>query len=153
MADPEFLRSQRTFNPRSEKVRAPRFSEPDQSFFDSRDKAQVKYEMLRSALVDHQPVATVAEEHGFSRIRFYQVKAQFEQRGIGGLIDDVPGPKRSRKLTPEISEFIHHQKRLNPKLSGAKIMDLVARTFGLKVSKRTVEREIARMNTHIKKNG
>src|SRR2546428_785409 len=71
----ESLRQHGTLNPRPESVTDPLFQTQD--FFDARDLAQVKYEMLRRVRIDRAPVQTTATAFGFSRIAVYQIGQRF----------------------------------------------------------------------------
>jgi transposase len=116
-------------------VRAPLFCSGT-GFFLAADKVQVKYEMLRSHLVDAQPVTEAAAAHGYSRAAFYLVSASFEQLGMAGLLDERRGRRGPVKLHPEIVEFIRAQAHG----SGADVADQVAQRFGVRLHRRTVER-------------
>ena len=70
------LRRHHALNPRPEAVTDPAFVTGD-PFFDARDLVQVKYEMLRRARRDGQPVGRAATAFGFSRPSFYQAQALF----------------------------------------------------------------------------
>ena len=58
------LRAERSLNPRPEAVSDGRFSSSE--FLDARDLVQVKYEMVRRARVDGEPVGRAAAAFGFS---------------------------------------------------------------------------------------
>jgi hypothetical protein len=58
----------------------------------NRRPEQVKYEMLRQALLERQPIGQNACQFGFSRPSFYQALANFKQNGLLGLMRDKPGP-------------------------------------------------------------
>ncbi len=116
-------------------VQAPLFA-AGSGFFLAADKVQVKYEMLRAHLVDRQSVIEAAAVHGYSRAAFYLVSASFEQRGMGGLLDERRGRRGPVKLAPEIVEFI----RADATGSGAQIAAQVADRFGVRLHRRTVER-------------
>ena len=133
----------RTLNPHPERVV---FNQTkDFPFLDASDKAQVKYEMIRAVEVDKMPVSNAARSFGYSRTSFYQVKKAFEQEGIVSLGDTKPGRKGPTKLTPEAIDFIRQQKQENAKLSGAELAKLVESTFGINVTKRTIERLVKGM--------
>ena len=75
-------------------------------FFDARDLVQVKYEMLRRARREGQPVSQVAAAFGFSRPSFYAAQALFEQAGLPGLVPQWPGPRRAHKLSEAVVDFL-----------------------------------------------
>lgn len=123
-------------HPHPEAVTAPLFTGP-QPFFLSLDKVQVKYEMLRAHVVDGITVVAAADTHGYSRAAFYLVLAAFEERGLTGLLDEPRGRHGPLKLTPEIVDFLRDA---DPTASGAQLADLVARSFGVSLHRRTLER-------------
>jgi hypothetical protein len=62
------LRETRSLNPRPEAVTDSRFASPGAAgFFDPRDLAQVKYEMVRAVRVEKMPVTAAAAGFGLSR--------------------------------------------------------------------------------------
>jgi len=87
----EALRACGTLNPRPERVTDPLFH--GHSFFDARDRVQVKYEMLRRVEREHVGVRTAATACGFSRMAWYQVKARYDMHGLVGLLPQRRGPK------------------------------------------------------------
>ena len=80
----EELRKRGALHPRPEQVTDELFTTAE--FFDPRDAIQVKYEMLRWARIDGQPVARVVRDHGYSRPTFYEAQAAFERDGLPGLL-------------------------------------------------------------------
>jgi hypothetical protein len=104
-------------HPSPEAVTAPLFSTGTPFFF-RLDKIQVKYEMLRSHVVDGVNVTTAAARHGYSRPSFYLAQAAFAERGMAGLLDERPG-------------------RRGP---GAELARDVEQHFGVVLHKRTVEK-------------
>ena len=122
-------------HPNPEAVAAPLFT-TGAGFFLAEDKVQVKYEMLRTHLVDRLPVTEAAAAHGYSRAAFYLVSASFDRLGMAGLLDERRGRRGPVKLTPEIVEFIHSA----APASGAQIADQVAGRYGVRLHRRTVER-------------
>jgi|SRR5438128_3545670 len=122
-------------HPHPEAVVAPLFA--DGGFFLPADKVQVKYEMLRAHLVDGTTVTDAAAAHGYSRAGFYLVAAAFDRAGMTGLLDDKRGRRGPVKLTPAITEFVHTAAAA---ASGAQLAEEVARRFGVRLHRRTVER-------------
>jgi transposase len=121
-------------HPNPDAVLAPLFTGRS-GFFLASDKVQVKYEMLRARLVKGLPVTEAAGAHGYSRAAFYVVAAAFEQSGMAGLLDERRGRRGPVKLRPEIVEFIRADAG-----SGARVAELVADRFGVRLHRRTVER-------------
>jgi transposase len=116
-------------------VRSPLFT-GGSVFFLAADKVQVKYEMLRSHLVEGLPVTEAAATHGYSRAAFYLVSASFEELGMAGLLDERRGRRRPVKLRPEVVEFI----RSEPGGSAAQLAEQVAERFRVRLHRRTIER-------------
>ena len=123
-------------HPRPESVTAALF-DGSRAFFLPEDKVQVKYEMLRSHVVDGTPVTAAAAAHGYSRAAFYLVAAAFGESGMTGLLDERRGRRGPLKVSPEIAEFIL---AADPALSGADVAALVAQECGVTLHRRTVER-------------
>lgn len=123
-------------HPHPELITAPLFQD-HKFFFLSSDKVQVKYEMLRSHIVDGLKVTAAAEQHGFSRAAFYLVKTAFNHAGMQGLLDEPRGRRGPVKLTAEILAFIA---AAEPHLSGAQITLEISRRFGIDLHRRTIER-------------
>lgn len=134
------LRQSHTLNPRAQAVRDPLFQQAD--FFDPRDLAQVKYEMLRRAQKEDTPVSQAAAAFGFSRPSFYKAQEDFSREGLAGLIPRKRGPKRRRKLRPEILEFAEHICLQEPALKAADLVQRIQQRFGLVVHRRSLERAL-----------
>jgi Helix-turn-helix domain len=90
------LRAERSLNPRPEAVRDERFAGSE--FLDARDLVQVKYEMVRRARVDGEPVSRAADAFGFSRPSFYAAQSALDQGGLAALVPARPGPRRALDL-------------------------------------------------------
>ena len=91
------LRAERSLNPRPEAVSDERFSGSE--FLDARDLVQVKYEMVRRARVDGEPVGRAAAGFGFSRPSFYAAERALDEGGLAALVPARPGPRGAHKLT------------------------------------------------------
>ena len=111
-------------------------------FFDSLDKVQVKYEMLRAHAIDGRSVVTVAAEFGFSRETYYAVWSAFRARGVPGLADGKVGRPGPLKLTDEAAEWVRDLHRRSPEFSGREISERLATELGIEVHRRTIERAI-----------
>jgi hypothetical protein len=87
------------------------------------------------------PIAAAAK-HGFSKQRYFQVRAAFLERGASALISQKRGPKtRSRRTDDSVRQIIRHR-FLDPDASAAVIAQKIRQT-GLIISVRSVERVIA----------
>src|SRR5919108_2728278 len=138
----EALRAERSLNPRPETVADEQFSASE--FLDARDLVQVKYEMVRRARVDGEPVSHAAEAFGFSRPSFYAAQAALDRGGLAALVPARPGPRRAHKLTGEVVAFAREWLAADPKLSSQALVELIAERFGVRVHRRSVERALAR---------
>jgi transposase len=136
------LREARSLNPRPEAVSDERFA--GSGFLDARDLVQVKYEMVRRARVDGEPVGRTAAAFGFSRPSFYAAQRALDENGLAGLVPARPGPRRAHKLNAEVVAFAREQRAAEPKLSTAALVELIAERFGVRVHRRSIERALAR---------
>jgi transposase len=138
----EALRRTRTLNPRPDAVADDAFGPA--GFFDARDMAQVKYEMVRKARSGEATVSAAAALFGLSRPSFYAAARALDADGLAGLVPARPGPRRGHKLTPEVVGFAAAAKERDPSLSAAGLAGLVEERFGVRVHPRSVERALAR---------
>ena len=134
----EELRKNGSFNHRADKVTAEIFNET--VFFDAHDLIQVKYEMLRAVEKERREVSSTSEAFGFSRVSFYQIKKEFDENGVVGLMPKKRGPKGPRKLNSDDVEFA---KNLVGTHTKAQILARLKNERGVEVSKRTLERQLS----------
>jgi hypothetical protein len=85
-----------------------------EEFFDARDTAQFKYEMVRRVTVDGEPVTATAAAFGYSRPSYYQAAAALAASGLEGLVPARPGPRRGHKLTGQILTWAQEQLAADP---------------------------------------
>jgi len=81
----------------------------------------------------------VAERFGFSRQRYYQVRAAFRRQGAAGLAGGRRGPKRNYRRGGEASRQIIRYRFLNPDVS-AEVIGQKLRQDGFAISDRSVYR-------------
>ncbi len=136
------LRAERSLNSRPEAVRDDQFAASE--FLDARDLVQVKYEMVRRARVDGEPVSRTAEAFGFSRPSFYAAQRALDEGGLQALVPARPGPKGAHKMSGEVVAFARERLAADPKLSSLALVELIAERFGVRVHRRSVERALAR---------
>lgn len=134
------LRSSGALNRHPEKVRHPLFTEHD--FFDPHDMVQLKYETVRAVEVDGRPIAQAALDFGLSRPTIYEARANLHQAGLGGLLAEKRGPKKPRKLTPEVRRYLKELVSAEPDLKAAELVQSVRRRFGILLHPRTVEKAV-----------
>jgi transposase len=132
-------------NPAAEKVRDPKFQED--GFFDPHDIVQVKYEMLRRALVEKASVTDVSEEYGVSRPTFYQAKTDFEQSGVAGLVPKKRGPRGPHKVQGEALAFLKAQISPGEPIRARELAKSLLMELGVEVHPRTIERAIGGKKT------
>jgi transposase len=135
------LRAQGAVHPRPAAVRDAVFD--THAFFDRRDLVQVKYEMLRRATVEGQPVGATAEAFGFSRPTFYQAQTAFADGGLPGLLPQKRGPRGAHKLSDEVMAFIATVRNEEP-LGARALAGRVLDRFGVAVHPRSIERAVRR---------
>ncbi|MGH7645573.1 MAG: helix-turn-helix domain-containing protein, partial [Gemmatimonadales bacterium] len=116
----------------------------EHEFFDTRDRVQVKYEMLRRHRVDGRPVTEVATAFGVSRQAFYSAEAVFTTEGLPGLLPRRRGPKRAHKCTEAILEFVEGQRTTDPTVRSPRLVDAITRQFGIRLHPRSLDRALAR---------
>jgi len=134
----QFLQAARAWNDRARLIRSPLFQQSD--FFDPRDKVQVKYEMLRAALVEGVTVSEASRQFGYSRESFYTAVELVRDQGILALADAKRGPRQPRKLTPKVQRFLVREMEKDPSLSGRELAERVAEKLAVNVHHRSVER-------------
>jgi len=134
------LRQSQTLNARSKQVRDRLFLEEE--FFDPRDLAQVKYEMLRRVQKEQTHVSEAVAAFGFSRPSFYKAQEDFAQAGLAGLIPRKRGPKQRRKLSAEVMAFVARTQTQEPALKSAALVQRIQERFALKVHRRSLERAL-----------
>jgi transposase len=134
------LRQSGTFNPQAKRVGDPLFGEHD--FFDPRDLVQVKYEMVRRVRVEGQSIQQTARAFGFSRPSFYAAQSTLQREGLPGLIPRRRGPRRPRKLTPEVMALIEELLSEDPSLRARGLVKRIESQLGVRLHPRTIERAL-----------
>ena len=134
------LRRQGALNLRPQAVKAPLFRESE--FFDPQDLPQVKYEMLRQVGKEGKTVKETAASFGFSRVAFYQIRRQFEENGMAGLLPRQRGPKAAHKLTDQVLEYVEQALVQDPSRRAPALVELVKQRFGISLHPRSIERAL-----------
>ena len=129
-----------TLNPHPEAVQSALFADGD--FFDPRDKAQVKYEMLRVHRVEGVTVTEACRQFGFSRESFYQIRDAFHEQGFHSFLPAKRGRKGPSKLKGEALEFALAKKQEEPQIDPGQLAELIARRYGIEVHRTTVQRAL-----------
>jgi len=110
------------------------------NFFDPCDNFQIRYEMLRSHLIESDSVVGVCRRFGLSRQSFYTLEEKFKQEGNAGLLPKKPGPQAPSKLTVEVLEFVLHSLQAEEKIAMVEIKSQIQQKFGISLHRRTVEK-------------
>jgi transposase len=118
------------------------FTEHD--FFDPHDMVQLKYETIRAVDVDGRPIAEASVDFGLSRPTIYEAQENFRQEGFGGLLPQKRGPKKARKLTPEVRLYLEELVVSEPDLKAPALAARVRRRFGIVIHPRTVEKALVK---------
>jgi transposase len=140
------LRSSGALNRHPEKVRDPLFSAG--GFFDPHDMVQLKYETVRAVEIEGRPIAQAALDFGLSRPTIYEAQQNLRQAGVEGLLAQKRGPKRARKLTPEVRRYLEELVGQKPELKAAVLVKRVRRRFGIVLHPRTVEKAVRKKGRH-----
>lgn len=120
-------------------VRDPLFLQSPE-FFDSHDLLQVRYEALRSHLVDGKKVVGLCQRFGVSRQTFYTLLEKFVEQGSAGLLPGRPGPKGPSKLSADVLSFARGKYERDPEISGAVLARQIESKFRVSIHKRTIEK-------------
>ena len=134
------LRSAGALNRYPQKVHDPLFRE--NAFFDPHDLVQLKYETIRAVQVDGRPIAQAARQFGLSRPTIYEAQQHFQHEGLEGLLPKKRGPKRPRKLTPQVRGYLEGLAASHPELKATTLVQKVRRRFGVLLHVRTVEKAL-----------
>lgn len=143
-ADPKVaaLRAAGALHPHPEAVQDDAFL--GNPFFDSRDRVQVKYEMLRRHRVEGRPVTRVAASFSISRQAFYEALTAFTTMGLPGLVPKRPGPKRAHKCTDAILDFAERWQVDEPERSAERVAAAVRQQFHVTIHPRSLQRALDR---------
>ncbi len=143
----ESLKEHGILNPNPEKVLAEDFK--SNTFFDSRDLLQVKYEMLRQVIKGGLTVTQAAVLYGLSRPTFYQAQQAFNEDGMAGLLPRQRGPRGAHKLSEKVMDFVEQAINQDSTLRAEAIAKLIEKEFGFSIHPRSIQRALERR----KKNG
>lgn len=105
------------------------------------DEITRKLAMLVEGECGRQARAKVAQKHGYSRQRYFQLRRAFQARGAAALASRKRGPKTHYRRTDEVVRQVIRYRFLNPDLS----VDVIAqklRQQGRPIAARSVQRVI-----------
>ena len=137
------------FNKNFHKINDPRFTQKS-VFFDPCDNLQVRYEMLRSHIVEGDHVSTLCKRFGVTRQTFYTLQEKLNNEGSAGLIQKKTGPRGPTKVYKTVLDFINERIVNDEHLSAARLRNEITTKFGISLHKRTVEKIVR--NIRLKKN-
>jgi hypothetical protein len=106
------------------------------------DEITLKLFMLCEGEVEGLGPSAAAAKFGFSKQRYFQLRAAFLQRGASALLSDKRGPKTRSRRTDEAVRQIIRQRFLDPDAS-AEVIAQKLRQSGLLISTRSIARVIA----------
>jgi transposase len=106
------------------------------------DEITPKLFMLLEGEVEGLGPSAAAAKFGFSRQRYFQLRAAFLQRGAVALLSHKRGPKTRSRRTDEVVRQIIRLRFLDPDASADVVAQKIRQT-GLPISTRSVERVIA----------
>ena len=131
----------------------PNFGNEANSFFDSDDILQVRYEMLRRHHCEGVPVVDVAAAFGVSRTTFYQSQAAFNHSGLSGLLPKQRGSKGGYKISSHVVDYVLGLRDGNPAITTTECIQSINRRFGLAIHRRSLERALLRSIETAESNG
>jgi len=135
------LRKAGLFNKNHQKVNDSRFTQ-ESTFFDPCDNLQVRYEMLRSHIVEGDHVSSVCRRFGVTRQTFYTLQEKLNKDGAAGLLQKKTGPQGPTKLNETVMAFINERVIKDEHFSASRLCNEITMEFGLSLHKRTVEKII-----------
>jgi hypothetical protein len=106
------------------------------------DEVSLKLAMLIKGECGSDGPAAVAREFGFSRQRYFQLRALFLEKGAAGLLSRRRGPKTNYRRTREATIQIVRHRFLDPDAS-SEIVAQKLKQSGFAISARSVDRVFA----------
>ena len=103
------------------------------------DEIARKLAMLMAGECERVGPALAAKAFGYSRQRYFQLRAIYEQQGALGLRSEKRGPKRNYRRTNEVVCQVIRHRFLDPDASSEVIAQKL-RQDGVSISKRSVDR-------------
>ena len=106
------------------------------------DEISRRLAMLIEGQCEHLGPSKAAQKYGFTRQRYYQILADFDEAGAEGLRLETPGPKTDYRRTDQVVRLVIRCRFLDPESSPEVIAQKI-RQENLSISSRSVERIIA----------
>ena len=105
----------------------------------SDDEIALKLAMLMAGECERLGPTRAARMFGYSRPRYFQLRATYQKEGALGLRSDKRGPKRKYRRTNEVICQVIRHRFLDPDASSEVIAQKL-RQDGVPISKRSVDR-------------
>ena len=106
------------------------------------DEITLKLAMLIEGECGPEGIERAAAKFGFSRQRYFQLRARFLQKGGQALLSTKRGPKSNYRRTQELVCQVIRHRFLDPE-AGTEVITQKLRQCNFRVSKRTVDRVIS----------
>lgn len=106
------------------------------------DEITRKLAMLVEGECGSEGIDRAAAKFGYSRQRYFQVRAAFMKNGGQALLSSKPGPKSNYRRTQELVCQVIRHRFLDPEAS-TEVIAQKLRQCKFKISKRTVDRVIS----------
>lgn len=106
------------------------------------DEVIHKFLMLQEGECEGAGPLAAAAKFGFSKQRYFQIRAAFEKSGSQALRSQKRGPKTHYRRTPEVERQVIRHRFLDAEASPQVIAQKLVQS-GLKISIRSVERVLA----------
>ncbi len=106
------------------------------------DEVSLKLAMLVKGECGPDGPCRAAQEFGFSRQRYFQLRALFHEHGAAGLVSHKRGPKSNYRRTQEVICQVVRYRFLDPEMSSAVIAQKL-RQNEFHISARSVDRILA----------
>lgn len=105
------------------------------------DEIVRKLAMLFEGECEGAGATAAARKFGFTRQRYYQVRAALEAGGAAALASEKRGPKTSYRRTPELERQVIRHRFLDPDAS-VEVIAQKLRQCGFAISARSVQRVV-----------
>lgn len=109
---------------------------------DPNDEVARKFAMLVKGECGPDGPSRAAEEFGFSRQRYFQLRTLFHNQGAAGLLSHQRGPKSNYRRTREVVHQVVRYRFLDPNIS-AEVISQKLQQNSFSVSTRSVDRILA----------
>lgn len=109
---------------------------------DPEDEVSFKLAMLLKGECGPEGPSRAAEEFGFSRQRYFQLRTLFHEQGAAALVSRTRGPKTNYRRTREVICQVVRYRFLDPDVSSEVIAQKLRQTE-FEISARTVDRILA----------